>query len=106
MQSFATGALSPEEALSFQVTAPSASSSPPIAAIVGVGALVIAALVVARFWFGPRRAPQTIEPEDWVAAIARLDDDYETGALSEDEWSRKRDRLKRQALDQMRKSDD
>jgi mono/diheme cytochrome c family protein len=106
MQSFATGALSPEVPLSFRVTAPSTSSSPPIAAIVGVGALVIAALVVARFWFGARRTPQTIGQENWVEAIARLDDDYEAGALSEDDWSRKRDRLKHQAMDQMRRSDD
>jgi hypothetical protein len=106
MQSFTTGALSPEESLSFQVVAPSASSTPSIAAIIGVGALVIAALVVARFWFGARRTPQTVGQENWVEAIARLDDDYEAGALSEDEWMRKRDRLKRQALDQMRRSDD
>ncbi len=85
MQSFTVGALSPEESLSFRVTAPSASSSPPIAAIVGVGALVIAAL---------------------IAAIASLDDDYEAGAISEDEWGRERDRLKRQALDQIARSDD
>ena len=106
MQSFASDALSPEEALSFQVRAPSASSSPPIAVIVGVGALVIAALVVARYWFEAKQTPQSIEQEDLVAAIARLDDDYEAGALIEDEWGRKRERLKQQALAQMRGFDD
>jgi mono/diheme cytochrome c family protein len=106
MQSFNSGALSPEGSLSFQVTAPSASSNPPIAAIVGVGALVIAALVIVRFWFAARPTTQIIEEENWVEAIAHLDDDYEAGALSEDEWLRERDRLKRQALDQMRRSDD
>ena len=106
MQSFAAGALSPDEPLSFQVSVPSNSSGPPVAAIVGVGALVIATLVAARFLVGARRSPQTIGHENWVEAIARLDDDYEAGALSEDEWRRKRDRLKRQALDQLQGADD
>ena len=106
MQSFASGALSPDEILSFQVRAPSTSSSSPIAAIVGVGALVIAALVVGRYWFGARQTSQTIVREDLVAAIARLDDDYEAGVISEHEWRRKRDRLKQQALAQMRGLDE
>jgi len=106
MQSFTTGALSPEEPLSFQISAPSTSSSPPIASIVGVGALVIAALVAARFWRGAWRSPQTTADVDWVQAIASLDDDYEAGALSEDEWKRQRGRLKRLALDQMSRFDD
>jgi len=106
MQSFTTGALSPEESLSFRISAPSTSSSPPIAAIVGVGALVIAALVAARVWLGARRSPQPIGQQDLVAAIARLDDEYEAGEISESEWSQQRDRLKRQALDHMAGSDD
>jgi uncharacterized membrane protein len=71
-----------------------------------VGALVIASLVAARVWLGARRAPQVIGQQDLVAAIASLDDEYEAGAISEDEWGRDRDRLKRQALDQMAGSDD
>jgi mono/diheme cytochrome c family protein len=106
MQSFTTGALSPDEPLSFRVSAPSTSSSPPIGAMVGVGALVIAALVAARVWLGARRSLQPIGQEDLIAAIASLDDEYEAGAISEDEWGRDRDRLKRQALDQMARSDD
>jgi mono/diheme cytochrome c family protein len=103
MQTFTSGSLSPEGSLSFEVTVPSASSNPSIAAIVGVGALVIAALVVG---FVARPTTQIIEEENWVEAIAHLDDDYEAGALSEDEWLWERERLKRQALDQMRRSDD
>ncbi len=106
MQSFTTGALSPDEPLSFRVSAPSTSSSPPIGAIVGVGALVIAALVAARVWLGARRTPQVIGQQDLVAAIADLDDDYEAGEISESNWRKQRDRLKRQALDQMAGSDD
>ena len=106
MQSFTTGALSPDEPLSFQISAPSTSSGPPIATIVGVGALVIAAVIAARFWRGAWRSPQAIEDVNWVEAIARLDDDYEAGALSEDEWKRQRGRLKRLALDQMAESHD
>ncbi len=106
MQSFTTGALSPEEPLSFRVSAPSTSSSPPIGAIVGVGALIIAALVAARVWLGARRSLQPVGQADLIAAIASLDDDYEAGAISEDEWGRERDRLKRQALDQIARSDD
>lgn len=106
MQSFTTGALSPDEPLSFRVSAPSSSSSPPTGAIVGVGALIIAALVAARVWLGARRTPQEIGDENWVEAIARLDDEYEAGEISESNWSKQRDRLKRQALDQMAGSDD
>ncbi len=106
MQSFTTGALSPDEPLSFRVSAPSTSSSPPVAAIVGLGALVIAALVAARVWLGARRSLQPIGQEDLIAAIASLDDDYEAGEISESNWRKQRDRLKRQALDQMARSDD
>ena len=106
MQSFTTGALSPEQPLSFRISAPSTSSSPPIASIVGVGALVIAAVVATRFWRGAWRSRQAIEDVNLVEAIARLDDDYEAGAISEDEWKRQRGRLKRLALDQMNRSDD
>ena len=106
MQSFTTGPLSLEEPLSFQISAPSSSSNPPTATIVGVGALVIAALVAARFWRGAWRSPQTTADVNWVEAIARLDDDHEAGALSEDEWNQQRGRLKRLALDQMNRSDD
>ena len=106
MQSFTTGALSPEEPLSFQISSPSTSSSPPIASIVGVGALIIAAVVAARFWRGAWRSRQMTADVDWIQAIASLDDDYEAGVLSEDEWERQRGRLKRLALDQMSRFDD
>jgi hypothetical protein len=106
MQSFTTGALSPEETLSFRVSAAPSGSGPPIEAIVGAGALVIAALVAVRFWIAAQRSPLRTGQDSFVEAIARLDDDYEEGSISEDEWSRKRDRLKRQALDQMRRSDE
>lgn len=71
--------------------------------IVGAGALVIAAVVAARFWVGARRS---LRYEDWVVAIARLDDEYEAGELSEEDWRRQREPLKRQALDRMSGSDD
>ena len=106
MQSFTTGALSPDEPLSFRVSAPSTSSSPPIGAIVGSAVLIIAALVAARVWLGARRTPQVIGQQDLVAAIANLDDDYEAGEISESNWRKQRDRLKQQALDQMARSDD
>ena len=106
MQSFTTGALSPDEPLLFRVSAPSMSSSPPIGAIVGVAVLIIAALVAARVWLGARRTPQVIGQQDLVAAIARLDDEYEAGEISERFWRMQRDRLKRRALDQMAGSDD
>lgn len=103
MQSFAQGRLAAQERLSFQVSAPSTSSSLPVTTIVGAGALVIAVVVAARFWVGARRSPRD---EDWVAAIARLDDEYEAGELSEEDWRRQREPLKRQALDRMSGSDD
>ena len=101
MQSFAEGKLAADERLSFRVSAP--ITPPPIATIFGAGALVISTLIAARFWVGARRSPQD---EDWVAAIARLDDEYEAGELSESEWKRQREKLKRLALDQMEGSDD
>ncbi len=75
----------------------------PVTTIVGAGALVIAVVVAARFWVGARRSSRD---EDWVAAIARLDDEYEAGELSEEDWRRQREPLKRQALDRMSGSDD
>ena len=106
MQSYSTGTLVSDDTLSFRVSAPSTTSSPPTAAIVGAGALVISTLVAGRFWIGARRSRQPIGHQDLVLAIARLDDDYEAGELSEREWRRQRDRLKRQALDQMAESHD
>jgi mono/diheme cytochrome c family protein len=106
MQSYAIGSLAAEEPLSFRVSGPSLASTLPIAAIVGAGALVIAGLVAARFWFGARQRPQTVAPENYVEAIARLDDDYENGVISEDDWRRQRERQMRKALDQMEGTDD
>jgi mono/diheme cytochrome c family protein len=103
MQSFAERRLAAEEMLSFRVSAPPSGSGASAPMFVGAGALVIATLVAARFWVVAWRSPRD---EDWVEAIAHLDDDYEAGELSEREWRRKRDRLKRQALDQMEGSDD
>ena len=103
MQSYEHGSLPAGGRLSFGVSASPTASSPPVAAIVGAGALILAALASARFWIGARRSPQE---QDWVEAIARLDDEYEAGELSEEDWRRQREPLKRQALDRMRGSDD
>ena len=103
MQSFTMGALFPEEPLSFRMSASSASLGP---AIVGALALVVAALVALRVWRGAYPKAQPIGQEEFVAAIAKLDDDFEAGHLSEADWRRQRERLKRQALIQMRESND
>ena len=99
MQSFNEIGLAEGDPLAFRVSAPPTSADFPAAAIVGAGALAVAALVVARTWFGARTKPQ--EPENYVQAIAELDDDYEAGHISEREWEERRESLKRQALKQM-----
>ncbi|MFQ5942476.1 MAG: c-type cytochrome [Anaerolineales bacterium] len=106
MQTFTAAALAPEDLLSFRVSAPPSGAGPPLDAIVGVGALAIAVLAAVRVWMGPRSSLQDLGQQNWVEAIARLDDDYEAGALSEEDWRGQRNRMKRRALDQMRRSDD
>ena len=101
MQSFSETAISEGEALSFRVSAPPSGSGVPTAAIVGAGALAIAALVAARTWYRPQTSDDGFEPDDYIEAIARLDDEFEAGSLSERDWQRKREVLKRKALDQM-----
>jgi len=104
MRSYAEGSLAAEELLSFQVSAPSFGSGISTAEIVGAGTLVIAGLLAARLWVGGRS--RKLAGEDLLREIARLDDKYEAGQLSERTWRRRRGPLKRQALDQMRKADD
>ena len=101
MQSFAESSLSDGDPLAFRVTAPMSSTGAPTGAIVGAAVLAVAALVAARTWYGARSSPQTSEPESYVEAIARLDDDFEAGNVSESDWRAQRERLKRKALEQM-----
>lgn len=104
MQSYAQDSLAVEELLSFRVSAPSFGSGVSASEIAGAGALVAAGLLAARLWVGAR--PQKLDWEDLLQEIARLDDEYEAGELSEEAWRRQREPLKRQALDQMRNADD
>jgi len=103
LQSYTEGSLAAEELLSFRVSAPSSGSSVSTTVIVGAGALVVAGLLAARLWVGAR--PGKLDGENLLQEIARLDDEYEAGELSEEEWRRQREPLKRQALDQMRRAE-
>ena len=66
-------------------------------------ALLVSGLLAARLWVGAR--PGKLDWEELLREIARLDDEYEDGKLSEVKWRRKREPLKRQALDRMGKTD-
>ncbi len=103
MQSYGSDSIQPDDSLSFRV---SGGSTLPLTALVGAGLLVVAGLVAVRVWFGPRQPSPAAQPVDYISAIARLDDDYEAGAISEQDWRDRRERLKIKALRQMEGSDD
>ena len=104
MQNFSEGNLAAEDLLSFQVFAPSRRFRLSATVIIGAAALLVSGLSAARLWVGAR--PGKLDWEELLQKIARLDDEYEDGKLSEVKWRRKREPLKRQALDQMGKTDD
>ena len=71
---------------------------------IGLGVVVLVALLAAgrrraRPSAPGRSAPRPPQAEDLVAAIAALDLKHESGALDEDEWARRRTRLKDQLIE-------
>jgi hypothetical protein len=97
--------------------AAAAASTPAAPWILGVAVLGVAMIGAGLLWFRPRRRPAEAEAEDegpegeidednvdeLVAALARLDQDFEGGRVPEDEYRVRRETLKRRALEAMRR---
>lgn len=99
--SYTAGPLSAGEPLAFTVVPKSSSaletprtpSSNGLA--LGIVALIVAGAVVALVWRAPSPGPVPEEARTQVAAIAKLDREFESGRLPEQSYRKKRRSLKR-----------
>jgi hypothetical protein len=82
----------------------------PMGLMIGGGILVAALIVVGYAWrrasLRTAREETFPHPDDILRQIAELDDDHALGRITEGEYLKQRDRLKRLALDRMTAEDD
>jgi mono/diheme cytochrome c family protein len=79
--------------------------------ILGVAVLGVALIAAGWFWRRPRPRPRGAvradsDEEDLLLSLAALDRDFEAGRVSEADYRRRRDPLKRRALEAMRRGHD
>jgi hypothetical protein len=108
MRSYASDPLAPGDTLSFRISGSAAASSSLTTTLIGAAVLLGAVLVAARSQFNrkPIISEQPDERNSLLRTIAQLDDDFEAGQISEQDWKRQRRALKQQALEALRASDD
>jgi mono/diheme cytochrome c family protein len=111
MQAYTMGGLAAGETLSFRISpAGGLASGQGLGLLIG-GASLGAALVLAGLWWyrsprpgggrSPQRGAQAADAEGILAAIARLDDEFEAGQIPQAEYLERREQLKRRALEAM-----
>ena len=100
MRNYVGGSLQPGESLRFRVNGPAAAPSTIATTVVGGAALLGAGLVAARWWVLARSRGGD-DTEELLRAMARLDDEYEAGSISEQAYRRQRAALKQRALTAM-----
>lgn len=104
--SYTAGPLGAGEPLSFSIVAQSTNGSttpdeqPTAGLAVGIGALVVAGVLVTLMWRAPSPGPVPPKARPQVEAIAALDRDFQGGDLSEQSY-RQRRRLLKQRLHQI-----
>lgn len=108
MRNYIGGPLQPGESLRFRVSGPAAAASTIATTVVGGAALLGAGLVAARWWVGGRsqRSAVTEDLAELLRAIAGLDEEFESGAISEEAYRSRRAALKERATAAMRIKDD
>ena len=108
MRNYIGGPLQPGESLRFRVSGPAAAASTIATTVVGGAALLGAGLVAARWWVGGRsqRSAVAEDLEELLRAIAGLDEEFESGTISEEAYRSRRAALKERATAAMRIKDD
>ncbi|HSB90360.1 MAG TPA: c-type cytochrome [Anaerolineales bacterium] len=119
LHTYSLGPISPGTEMALRMSgnpASAAAATPAAPWILGVAALGVAMIGAGLLWFRPRRRPVEAEDEEpegeidednvdeLVAALARLDQDFESGGVPEDEYRVRRETLKRRALEAMRRA--
>jgi len=89
----------------------SATGTTPVSEwILGAAVLGIALVVAGLLWFRPRRASRAVDGEtdsgDLLLSLAALDRDFEAGRIPEDDYRRRREILKRRAMEVLRRTHD
>jgi mono/diheme cytochrome c family protein len=112
LHTYSLGPISPQEEIRLTLSGgPRSTGSPTAAAewIIGVAVLGIALIVVGLVWRRsprPRAAGIETEEADLLLSLAALDRDFEAGRISEDDYRRRREPLKRRAMSTLRRSHD
>lgn len=122
LHSYTIGPFSPGATLALDISGrPSLADDETSLSNIIIGVIVLgAALIIASLWWCQARGGGGIltrvrgEPSDegisdrqaLLQAIATLDDDFEDGGIPEEEYHRRREALKQQALYSMRRDDD
>ena len=116
LQTYSTGPIAAGEVLEFRISgrisgAEGGADFNPLMGLVIGGALLGIVLVGLGLWwfrFGGRPAAKAPGDDggDVLHAIAELDDKHAAGKISDDEYSKRREELKRRALELMQDEDD